>query len=29
MITTLESRLFDEVQEALKDVIDPELGFNV
>jgi len=29
MITTLESRLFDEVQEALKDVIDPELGVNI
>ena len=29
MITTLEPQLFDEVQEALKDVIDPELGVNV
>ncbi|WP_378146428.1 metal-sulfur cluster assembly factor [Cnuibacter sp. UC19_7] len=29
MVTTLEPALFDKVEEALKDVMDPELGVNV
>jgi metal-sulfur cluster biosynthetic enzyme len=29
MVTTLEPQLFDQVEEALKDVVDPELGVNV
>lgn len=29
MLEPLEPQLFDEVEEALKDVIDPELGVNV
>ena len=27
--STLSARRFDDVQEALKDVIDPELGINI
>ena len=29
MVTTLEPALFDQVEEALKEVMDPELGINV
>ena len=29
MVTTLAPQKFDEVEEALKDVMDPELGVNV
>ena len=29
MVTTLEPALFDQVEEALKDVVDPELGVNI
>jgi len=29
MVATLSPALFDQVEEALKDVIDPELGVNV
>ena len=29
MPTTLEPKLFDQVEEGLKDVIDPELGVNI
>ncbi|MGA1837127.1 metal-sulfur cluster assembly factor [Herbiconiux sp. 11R-BC] len=29
MVTTLEPQLFDQVEEALKDVMDPELGVNI
>ncbi len=29
MPTALEPALFDQVEEALKDVIDPELGVNI
>ncbi len=29
MVTTLAPALFDQVEEALKDVVDPELGVNV
>lgn len=29
MAVALEPKLFDEVEEALKDVIDPELGVNI
>lgn len=29
MVTTLSPQKFDEVEEALKDVMDPELGVNV
>jgi metal-sulfur cluster biosynthetic enzyme len=29
MVATLSPKLFDEVEEALKDVMDPELGINV
>ncbi|SEC25675.1 Metal-sulfur cluster biosynthetic enzyme [Paramicrobacterium humi] len=29
MVTTLSPERFDEVEEALKDVMDPELGVNV
>ncbi|THG35239.1 metal-sulfur cluster assembly factor [Glaciibacter flavus] len=29
MVTTLAPALFDQVEEALKDVMDPELGVNV
>lgn len=29
MVTTLSPQRFDEVEEALKDVMDPELGINV
>lgn len=29
MITSLEPRNQDEIEEALKDVIDPELGINI
>src|SRR6185437_14886026 len=29
MVTTLSPALFDQVEEALKDVVDPELGVNV
>ena len=29
MVTTLSPQRFDEVEEALKDVMDPELGVNV
>ena len=28
-VTTLEPKLLDQVEEALKDVMDPELGVNV
>jgi metal-sulfur cluster biosynthetic enzyme len=29
MAVTLEPKLFDQVEEALKDVVDPELGVNI
>ncbi|NEN06204.1 metal-sulfur cluster assembly factor [Diaminobutyricibacter tongyongensis] len=29
MVATLSPALFDQVEEALKDVVDPELGVNV
>ena len=29
MVTTLAPEKFDEIEEALKDVVDPELGINV
>jgi len=29
MATALDDRLFDETEEALKDVVDPELGVNI
>ena len=29
MPTTLEPQLFDQVEEGLKDVVDPELGVNI
>jgi len=29
MPTTLEPKLFDQVEEGLKDVVDPELGVNI
>ena len=29
MAVALEPKLFDQVEEALKDVIDPELGVNI
>lgn len=29
MAVALEPKLFDDVEEALKDVIDPELGVNI
>ncbi|MEF2979232.1 metal-sulfur cluster assembly factor [Subtercola sp. YIM 133946] len=29
MVTTLEPAKFDQVEEALKDVMDPELGVNI
>jgi metal-sulfur cluster biosynthetic enzyme len=29
MVATLAPALFDQVEEALKDVVDPELGVNV
>ncbi|WP_426515215.1 metal-sulfur cluster assembly factor [Diaminobutyricibacter sp. McL0618] len=29
MVATLAPELFDQVEEALKDVVDPELGVNV
>ena len=29
MAVALEPKLFDQVEEALKDVVDPELGVNV
>ena len=29
MPTALEPKLFDQVEEGLKDVIDPELGVNI
>ncbi|MCW4459478.1 metal-sulfur cluster assembly factor [Microbacterium sp. MPKO10] len=29
MVTTLNPQKFDEVEEALKDVMDPELGVNI
>ncbi len=29
MVATLSPQLFDQVEEALKDVMDPELGINV
>ncbi|HEY2555807.1 MAG TPA: metal-sulfur cluster assembly factor [Diaminobutyricibacter sp.] len=29
MVATLAPELFDKVEEALKDVVDPELGVNV
>ncbi len=29
MVTTLSPQKFDEVEEALKEVMDPELGINV
>jgi len=29
MATALENKLYDEVEEALKDVVDPELGVNI
>lgn len=29
MATALEPALFDQVEEALKDVVDPELGVNI
>ncbi|HEV7567045.1 MAG TPA: metal-sulfur cluster assembly factor [Microbacteriaceae bacterium] len=29
MVTTLAPQLFDRVEEALKDVMDPELGVNI
>lgn len=28
-LTTLDAKKYDEVEEALKDVIDPELGVNI
>ena len=29
MVTTLAPEKFDEIEEALKDVVDPELGVNI
>jgi metal-sulfur cluster biosynthetic enzyme len=29
MVTTLDAQRFDQIEEALKDVMDPELGVNV
>ena len=29
MAVALEPKLFDQVEEALKDVVDPELGVNI
>jgi len=29
MTTTLEPKLFDQIEEGLKDVIDPELGVDI
>ncbi|MDQ1582003.1 MAG: hypothetical protein QOF36_57 [Microbacteriaceae bacterium] len=29
MVATLSPQLFDQVEEALKDVMDPELGINI
>ncbi|WP_291054089.1 metal-sulfur cluster assembly factor [Herbiconiux sp.] len=29
MVTTLEPQRFDQIEEALKDVMDPELGVNI
>ena len=29
MVTTLSPQRYDEVEEALKDVMDPELGVNI
>ncbi|MFB2582639.1 metal-sulfur cluster assembly factor [Herbiconiux sp. P15] len=29
MVTTLAPQRFDEIEEALKDVMDPELGVNI
>ncbi len=29
MVTTLSPQRFDEVEEALKEVMDPELGINI
>jgi metal-sulfur cluster biosynthetic enzyme len=29
VVTTLAPQLFDQVEEALKDVMDPELGVNI
>ena len=29
MVSTLSPARFDEIEEALKDVMDPELGINV
>ena len=29
MVSTLAPALFDQVEEALKDVMDPELGVNI
>jgi metal-sulfur cluster biosynthetic enzyme len=29
MVTTLEPQRFDEIEERLKDVVDPELGVNI
>lgn len=29
MVTTLEPTRYDEIEEALKDVMDPELGVNI
>lgn len=29
MVATLSPQLFDQVEEALKDVMDPELGVNI
>ncbi|MEB0001453.1 metal-sulfur cluster assembly factor, partial [Cryobacterium sp. RTC2.1] len=29
MVSTLSPERFDEIEEALKDVMDPELGINV
>jgi metal-sulfur cluster biosynthetic enzyme len=28
-VTSLEPKLFDQIEEGLKDVIDPELGVNI
>jgi len=29
MATALDNKVYDEVEEALKDVVDPELGVNI
>ena len=28
-LTTLEATRYDEIEEALKEVVDPELGVNI